>query len=441
MLIPSRGPHPFRIRAHRGEAPGHDLRKSRLHAGASARRRPFTGDARDTGAWRSAVGDERCSSRSTEPARRSHSPCGRAGPDSRPPRWCPVRRTVLFDGIDDDESVLVRPAAGWTPTSAAPERGDLVEIPVQLRRRGPRRGRQAVGHRPRPAWSPGTPSTTFSRRSAASRPGSPTSPGCPTSWPCRASTRPAPGCRQGRWPSPARGAASTRPPRPEAGGCSGAPTRRCGTPPGRRRRCCRPAPASGSCAVSHDDAARAATSCRPGDRAGRRPARAGPPRRAAGRLARPAGGPAGQPAGRQPRRRRGARGGARPACGVRSRERPLGGRHRRRAARSRVDGARPRPRARGVGAGRRRAGGRARPGGVRSYLAVAGGIAVEPVLGSRVDRHPGVGGSAARRGGHRAAGGGAARAPPASPSTRPDRRPGRSASTPVRAPTGSPATP
>ena len=116
---------------------------------------------------------------------------------------------------------------------------------------------------------------------------------------------------------------------------------------------------------------------RPGPRSGR----AGAPRRAPGRAAGSAGRRARQPAGRQRPRRRGARGDlGRPRADHRRRR--LGGGHRR-------AGAAPRRRA---GRGSDRAewlppGGRLRLGspvaGVRSYLAVAGGIDVAPVLGSR----------------------------------------------------------
>ena len=110
--------------------------------------------------------------------------------------------------------------------------------------------------------------------------------------------------------------------------------------------------------------------------------RPGAPGRAAGGRAGPSGGRARQPAGRQRGRRRRARGDARRTDGV-EHDGQVGRGDRRRLPGARSTASRPGTAARsGCRPGPSCAW--ARPAtGVRSYLAVAGGIAVEPVLGSR----------------------------------------------------------
>ena len=150
------------------------------------------------------------------------------------------------------------------------------------------------------------------------------------------------------------------------------------------RRCSRPARGCGSSDRAARRHERAARCC---GRAARRPCRTsggpgyahlGVPRSGRAGRAAPA---AGQPAGRQPRGRRGDRADARAACAVRA-DRPRGWRSPARRCPVPWTAARRRG-----GAVRVPAGGGVRSAavtrGVRSYLAVRGGIAVEPVLGSR----------------------------------------------------------
>ena len=207
------------------------------------------------------------------------------------------------------------------------------------------------------------------------------------------------GSRPGRWRWPAPGAASIRRPRPAVGRSSAPPTRCCGTPGAPSRRCSHRARGSGSWPGEPP---------RPRDRtvgpgAGPRPARLGAPRRTAvgrpRRCRRRV-----SPTGSSATRRRPPASRCSSAASSCATERgvwvavtgaPLRGPGRRAAARVRAGR---------VGS---REGGTLRLGrpssGLRTYVAVAGGIAVEPVLGSRSTDTLGHGGPAAGRGRRRPA--------------------------------------
>ena len=104
----------------------------------------------------------------------------------------------------------------WSPGRCArpPRTLRRCEVPTTLRRRRPRGRRPALGHDPRGGGRHAHRHRVRGRRSAGSRRGSPTAPGCPTGSPSPGSTRRGPGSRPARSGWPARSPASTRPARP-----------------------------------------------------------------------------------------------------------------------------------------------------------------------------------------------------------------------------------
>ena len=223
MLIPSRGPHPFccfcltvPVPAGPGQVAARDAAHcSRARHAADARavrtRAPLRAEVADVrqalalAAWARTARIGADGGR----ARGHHGALRRRRRPRRPARSC---------------------WPGGPRTTPRPTTGPLVEVPVTYDGADLADVADALGHRRRRAWPPGSRGPSWSRRSAASRRGSPTSAACPPSWPCRGWTRPGPRCRRGPSRSPTAGAGSTRPPRRAAGGCSAAPTASCGTP-------------------------------------------------------------------------------------------------------------------------------------------------------------------------------------------------------------------
>ena len=96
----------------------------------------------------------------------------------------------------------------------------------RLRRRRPRRRRRGVRHVASTRSSRATPRRRTGARSAGSPPASPTSPDSTRRCTCPAGPRRGRGCRPARWRSPPSTPPCTRACRRAAGTCSGAPTRR-----------------------------------------------------------------------------------------------------------------------------------------------------------------------------------------------------------------------
>ena len=202
---------------------------------------------------------------------------GRALPRGRRARWCRPRPPVLIDGVDDRDGAGRGCTTGWAPVGATRRRRTWSSWPVDLRRPRPRRvvaeawgidvdevvalhtGREYVvafcGFAPGFAYLHRAAGRVLARAPAGHAP------------------RPGPGRLGGAGRAVLPG--STRGRRPGGWRLLGTHRRRrCGTVRATSPRCCRRAPACGSCAAI--DASPSLDPGRADDRAGPRPRRAAP---------------------------------------------------------------------------------------------------------------------------------------------------------------------